>query len=219
MDGASYGPAARLSVTSLLLCFTTSQVPGVLSVSVNLATNTAVITYDPAVTGPRSCLGAVESAGFEASLAPTGATHALSQADRQATLQLWHVHCPLWHASATVCLHSASVPVYPLVCCWRCDAGQMYYSMAWGQQLGRVTTCRQLLSCALCPCTAWHRSACGRGPSVNVWQCQVLLYKEQRCCSSVCMGLPAYSCTSCSSQHAACRLSGPCSYCRCCSTA
>jgi Cu+-exporting ATPase len=50
------------------------QVPGVLSVSVNLATNTAAIAYDPAVTGPRSCLEAVEAAGFEASLANTGAT-------------------------------------------------------------------------------------------------------------------------------------------------
>ncbi|KAF6262536.1 hypothetical protein COO60DRAFT_1458566 [Scenedesmus sp. NREL 46B-D3] len=47
------------------------KVPGVVSVSVNLATNTAAITYEPALTGPRSCLQAVESAGFEASLAPT----------------------------------------------------------------------------------------------------------------------------------------------------
>lgn len=54
-------------------CLLRVQVPGVVSVSVTLATNTALITYDPAVTGPRSCLEAVESAGFDASLANTGA--------------------------------------------------------------------------------------------------------------------------------------------------
>jgi copper chaperone CopZ len=54
-------------------CLLRVQVPGVVSVSVNLATNTALIAYDPAVTGPRSCLEAVESAGFDASLANTGA--------------------------------------------------------------------------------------------------------------------------------------------------
>ncbi|WIA09268.1 hypothetical protein OEZ85_008676 [Tetradesmus obliquus] len=48
------------------------QVPGVVSVAVNLATNTALIAYDPAVTGPRSCLEAVEGAGFEAALAAAG---------------------------------------------------------------------------------------------------------------------------------------------------
>lgn len=46
------------------------QVPGVLSATVNLAINTATISYDPHVTGPRSCINAVEDAGFEASLSP-----------------------------------------------------------------------------------------------------------------------------------------------------
>ena len=39
------------------------QVPGVISVSVNLATNTAKVEYDPQSTGPRSCIQAVENAG------------------------------------------------------------------------------------------------------------------------------------------------------------
>jgi Cu+-exporting ATPase len=42
------------------------QLPGVLSVTVNLATNSAAVAYDPALTGPRACLAAIEAAGFDA---------------------------------------------------------------------------------------------------------------------------------------------------------
>lgn len=59
------------------------------SVAVNLATNTALIAYDPAVTGPRSCLEAVEGAGFEAALAAAGA-RMRSQAGSSAIATLLH---------------------------------------------------------------------------------------------------------------------------------
>lgn len=39
------------------------QVPGVVSVTVNLASSSAKVVYDPCVTGPRSCIEAVEDAG------------------------------------------------------------------------------------------------------------------------------------------------------------
>eukprot|EP00879_Flechtneria_rotunda_P003747 GHRR01003986.1.p1 GENE.GHRR01003986.1~~GHRR01003986.1.p1 ORF type:complete len:789 (+),score=295.50 GHRR01003986.1:658-3024(+) len=46
------------------------QIPGIMAVTVNLAVNTATITYDPITTGPRSVIEAVQDAGFEAQLLP-----------------------------------------------------------------------------------------------------------------------------------------------------
>lgn len=45
-----------------------SQEPGVTSVSVNLATETGMFSYDPDVSGPRSIISALEGLGFTASL-------------------------------------------------------------------------------------------------------------------------------------------------------
>ncbi len=43
-----------------------SKVPGVAEASVNLATERASVTYDPAVTSPAALIGAVEAAGYSA---------------------------------------------------------------------------------------------------------------------------------------------------------
>ena len=43
-----------------------SKVPGVAEASVNLATERAAVTYDPAVTSPAALIGAVEAAGYSA---------------------------------------------------------------------------------------------------------------------------------------------------------
>lgn len=47
----------------LVLLPAVRQVPGVVSVVVNLASNSAKVVYDPHVTGPRSCIDAIEDAG------------------------------------------------------------------------------------------------------------------------------------------------------------
>eukprot|EP00775_Hariotina_reticulata_P009333 gene9333-9497_t len=75
---AAAGPACAVLSVGGMTCSVCSaavedvllKVPGVLSATVNLAINTATISYDPNVTGPRSCINAVEDAGFEASLSP-----------------------------------------------------------------------------------------------------------------------------------------------------
>lgn len=48
---------------------------GVLSVCVNLTTETATVVYDPDIIGVRAVLDAINNVGFEASLAKPGEWH------------------------------------------------------------------------------------------------------------------------------------------------